>query len=350
MGRRELQGSPARDDAHRPAGRRSTADVYGSKVDYHGTVAGLGAGTGSAFALLPAQNATGNWIKVVQRVPVRIALDPEELAAHPLRVGLSMEADVDMQRRDGARLPARTPAGNRLHDGRVRRGRRRGGEARAVDHRRQRGRPPRRSDPACASIAGTAAAHPHPSSRPPSQRRRRRALRRSTDRMPAAAHGRDATTPATASRARTRRRPPLRAAVRRDAGARHRRAVAGDVHERARHVDRQRVDAGHRRRPRREPDQGTWVITSFAVANAISVPLTGWLTQRFGQVRLFVAACCCSCIASWLCGLAPSIGLLIVFRVAAGRGRRADDPAVADAAAVELSAGARPASRWRCGR
>jgi membrane fusion protein (multidrug efflux system) len=82
-----------------------TADLYGRKVAYHGTVAGFGAGTGSAFALLPAQNATGNWIKVVQRVPVRIALDPQELAAHPLQVGLSMQVDVDTHRRDGARLP-----------------------------------------------------------------------------------------------------------------------------------------------------------------------------------------------------------------------------------------------------
>ena len=81
------------------------ADIYGSKVVYHGKVAGFGAGTGSAFALLPAQNATGNWIKVVQRVPVRIALDPQELAAHPLQVGLSMEAEVDTRDRAGERLP-----------------------------------------------------------------------------------------------------------------------------------------------------------------------------------------------------------------------------------------------------
>ena len=81
------------------------ADIYGGKVVYHGKVVGFGAGTGSAFALLPAQNATGNWIKVVQRVPVRIALDPQELAAHPLQVGLSMEAEVDTKNRAGERLP-----------------------------------------------------------------------------------------------------------------------------------------------------------------------------------------------------------------------------------------------------
>jgi len=65
-------------------------------VVYHGTVVGFSGGTGSAFALIPAQNATGNWIKIVQRLPVRIALDPRELAAHPLRVGLSMDADIDI--------------------------------------------------------------------------------------------------------------------------------------------------------------------------------------------------------------------------------------------------------------
>ncbi len=80
------------------------ADVYGNKVEYDGKVAGLGAGTGSAFALLPAQNATGNWIKVVQRVPVRIALDPKQLAEHPLRVGLSMEVDVDISDKSGRAL------------------------------------------------------------------------------------------------------------------------------------------------------------------------------------------------------------------------------------------------------
>ncbi|MBH2018345.1 MAG: efflux RND transporter periplasmic adaptor subunit [Burkholderiales bacterium] len=80
------------------------ADLYGKKVDYKGTVAGLGVGTGAAFSLLPAQNATGNWIKVVQRVPVRIALDPTQLGEHPLRVGLSMDAEVDVSKKDGKTL------------------------------------------------------------------------------------------------------------------------------------------------------------------------------------------------------------------------------------------------------
>jgi len=73
-----------------------TSDLYGSNVVYHGKVAGFSGGTGSAFSLIPAQNATGNWIKVVQRLPVRVTLDPRELAANPLRVGLSMEASVDV--------------------------------------------------------------------------------------------------------------------------------------------------------------------------------------------------------------------------------------------------------------
>ena len=80
---------------------RLNADMYGKSVTYHGTVSGLSAGTGSAFALLPAQNASGNWIKVVQRVPVRIALDPQELAQHPLRLGLSMHVTVDISDTSG---------------------------------------------------------------------------------------------------------------------------------------------------------------------------------------------------------------------------------------------------------
>ena len=88
------EGQLARVRAGQPA--TLTSDLYGSKVVYHGKVIGFAGGTGSAFALIPAQNATGNWIKVVQRLPVRIALDPKELAAHPLRVGLSMDADIDV--------------------------------------------------------------------------------------------------------------------------------------------------------------------------------------------------------------------------------------------------------------
>jgi membrane fusion protein, multidrug efflux system len=85
------------------------ADLYGGRVTFHGRVAGLGLGTGSAFALLPAQNATGNWIKVVQRVPVRIALDPRELAAHPLRIGLSTVVTVEVREDSGPQLAQNPP-------------------------------------------------------------------------------------------------------------------------------------------------------------------------------------------------------------------------------------------------
>ncbi|WEN14080.1 HlyD family efflux transporter periplasmic adaptor subunit [Rhodanobacter sp. AS-Z3] len=87
-------------------------DVYGDDAEFHGKVIGLGAGTGAAFSLLPAQNATGNWIKVVQRVPVRISLDNKELDKHPLRIGLSSEATIDITNDKGnvlATAPATQP-------------------------------------------------------------------------------------------------------------------------------------------------------------------------------------------------------------------------------------------------
>jgi len=83
-----------------------TTDVYGSSVVYHGRIIGLDAGTGSAFSLMPAQNATGNWIKVTQRVPVRIALDPQEIARQPLRIGLSMHVLVNTEDRNGKTVRA----------------------------------------------------------------------------------------------------------------------------------------------------------------------------------------------------------------------------------------------------
>ncbi|QQZ40116.1 HlyD family efflux transporter periplasmic adaptor subunit [Pseudomonas sp. SK3(2021)] len=85
------------------------ADIYGSEVKYSGTIDSLGAGTGSAFALLPAQNATGNWIKIVQRVPVRIHVNAEELAKHPLRVGLSTVVNVDLHDQSGPVLAQQPP-------------------------------------------------------------------------------------------------------------------------------------------------------------------------------------------------------------------------------------------------
>jgi membrane fusion protein (multidrug efflux system) len=83
---------------------RLISDFYGSPVEFHGHVVGLAPGTGSAFALLPAQNATGNWVKIVQRLPVRIALDSRELQQHPLRIGLSVDATIDTHDRSGAAL------------------------------------------------------------------------------------------------------------------------------------------------------------------------------------------------------------------------------------------------------
>src|SRR3984957_6330938 len=83
-----------------------TADVYGSGVKYHGRVIGFSAGTGSGVAALPAQNATGNWIKIVQRLPVRIQFDQKELEAHPLRIGLSMQVDADTRDDSGTQLGA----------------------------------------------------------------------------------------------------------------------------------------------------------------------------------------------------------------------------------------------------
>src|SRR5471030_1693044 len=85
------------------------ADLYGSDVKFSGTIDSLGAGTGSAFALLPAQNATGNWIKIVQRVPVRIHVNAEELAKHPLRVGLSTQVDVNLHDQSGPVLAQQPP-------------------------------------------------------------------------------------------------------------------------------------------------------------------------------------------------------------------------------------------------
>lgn len=95
--------------AHMRIGQTATvvSDIYGDDVKYTGKVVGLDMGTGSAFSLLPAQNATGNWIKVVQRLPVRIELDPKQLADHPLRIGLSTLVTVDTANRDGQILASR---------------------------------------------------------------------------------------------------------------------------------------------------------------------------------------------------------------------------------------------------
>ncbi|MDB5733372.1 MAG: hemolysin [Alphaproteobacteria bacterium] len=91
-----------------------TADIYGGGVKYHGHIEGLGAGSGSAFALLPPQNASGNWIKIVQRVPVRVALDPQELKDHPLRVGLSVDVEADMRDQSGPLVTTKVGGGTTI--------------------------------------------------------------------------------------------------------------------------------------------------------------------------------------------------------------------------------------------
>jgi membrane fusion protein (multidrug efflux system) len=92
------------------------ADLYGGSVVYHGRIEGLGAGSGSAFALLPPQNASGNWIKIVQRVPVRITLDPRELADHPLRVGLSVSVSADVRDTSGPLVTSNVAGGTQTAD------------------------------------------------------------------------------------------------------------------------------------------------------------------------------------------------------------------------------------------
>lgn len=92
------------------------ADIYGGAVVFHGKVLGLGAGSGNAFSLLPPQNASGNWIKIVQRVPVRIALDPKELARNPLRIGLSVTTTVDTSDRSGPMVAGSAPPAGGTQD------------------------------------------------------------------------------------------------------------------------------------------------------------------------------------------------------------------------------------------
>ena len=108
------------------------ADVYGKTVEYDGKVAGFGAGTGAVFSLLPAQNATGNWIKIVQRVPVRIDLVKEQILANPLRVGLSMVVKVDLRDGSGQAL-AQAPAGDHIHTTDIFEGQREAAEARVAE-------------------------------------------------------------------------------------------------------------------------------------------------------------------------------------------------------------------------
>ncbi len=237
------------------------ADVYGKQIEYRGTIEGLGAGTGAAFALLPAQNATGNWIKVVQRVPVRIALDPKQLVEHPLRVGLSMTARVDIGDTSGRMLSdaTRPVQAARVDDAQAAR--------RAAD---ESVRTIIAEHCGCSLAAKKWRMGPHPPLRGAQLVLGTVALSMSTFMTVLDSSIANVSIP----------------------------SISGDVGV--------------------SPEQGTWIITSFGVANAISVPLTGWLVQRFGQVRLMVTIVLLFTIASWLCGLAPNIESLIVFRILQG--------------------------------
>ena len=299
------------------------ADVYGKKVDYHGTIEGLGAGTGAAFALLPAQNATGNWIKVVQRVPVRIALDPKE-------IGRASAARRPVDGREGRRQQDRWPHARRclrppgpFVDHGVRRLERRGRCRREEDHRRQRRpRPPtparrvprastgrlRRSRPGLRRGALTCRLGVA------QDRRRGLADRQRTPRRWRPGHARAQPQSLTWHLDRAAPAPLTGSALVLGTIALSLATFMNVLDSSIANVSIPAIagDMGV------SPSQGTWVITSFAVANAISVPLTGWLTQRFGPVRLFVSSIVLFVIASWLCGLAPNIGMLIAFRVLQG--------------------------------
>ena len=85
------------------------SDIYGREVIYRGEVIGIGGGSGAVFSALPPQNATGNWIKIVQRIPVRVSINPEQLKRYPLRLGLSMDVKVDVRDREGSRIPSKAP-------------------------------------------------------------------------------------------------------------------------------------------------------------------------------------------------------------------------------------------------
>ena len=259
-----------------------TADIYGGDVVYHGHVVGLGAGSGSAFALLPPQNATGNWIKIVQRVPVRIALDPRELRAQPAAGRPVGERDGRYRRQLRARWLGRA-RDRGLYGHGDRRGRSRGRGADPPDHRGQ---------------PLMAAPRPLP-------------------------------------RARRRSSPPLTGAA---LGAHRVRAGARHLHAGAGHHHRQRLAADHRRQSRRQhATSAPGSITAFAVANGIAVPLTGWLMGRYGVVRTFcrLGAAVHHRLVPVRHRLEPAVADRLPH--AAGRGVRADDPGQPGAADLRSS-------------
>ncbi len=247
-----------------------TTDIYGGKVSYHGKVAGLSAGSGNAFALLPPQNATGNWIKIVQRVPVRILLDPRELKANPLRIGLSTTVYIDVSDSSGAQIAGK------------------------VRNQPFPSEPSDAADPAVDALIAKIIAENGGAAEI--------CLRRSQDRpMSGPAQADDL--------------PPLKG------GALALTAIALALGTFMQVLDSSIANvsiptiAGNLGV---SPDQGTWVITSFAVSNGISVPVSAFLMQRFGVVRTFVISVILFTLASLLCGISWSLGSLVFFRVVQG--------------------------------
>ena len=271
-----------------------TADIYGGSVTYHGHVEGLGAGSGSAFALLPPQNASGNWIKIVQRVPVRIALDPKELRDHPLRVGLSVTVECRCARHSPAPLITTS----------VGAGTTRADTGEDIGARRR-----------CPDRA-------HPGARMAAQRGERAGQARAHRRMP-----HDGRRRWRSPRWRWRWAPSCRCWIPPSPMSRCPPSPA--------------IWAS-------STDQGTWVITSFAVANGIGVPLTGWLMGRYGVVRTFVVSVLAFTVASFLCGIAWSLPSLIFFRVLQGGVSGPDDPG-SQALLISIFPPTSAAPRWASG-
>ncbi len=242
--------------------------MYGSRVHYHGRVLGLTAGTGSALAVLPAQNATGNWIKIVQRLSVRIGLDPKELEAHPLFLGLSTDVDVDVHDQSGAAL-SRQPAWPAILNTDVYADQDSGADA-AID-------------------AILAANLGHAPGTPPVARQATRS---------------------------TRSRPPGRR------GGIH--WLIAPVVALAAFMEIMDISIANVALPHiagalsSSQNESTWVLTSYLVTNAIIMPISGWLANTFGRKRLFLVCIAGFTAASLLCGLAPNLATLIVVRALQG--------------------------------
>ena len=248
-----------------------SADMYGSHVHYHGKVLGLTAGTGSALAVLPAQNASGNWIKIVQRLPVRIGLD-----ARGARAASAVPRPVHQRRGRRERYARRGAlAAARLARGDHHRCLCRPGGRRAEHHQLH-----RRCEP-----------------RPRPRRRRRQRL------------------------VRQGARPLMNAAVARAAAIPW---LIAPVVALAAFMEIMDISIANVSLPHiagalsSSQNESTWVLTSYLVTNAIVMPISGWLSNTFGRKRLFLTCIAGFTIASLLCGLAPNLPTLIVLRALQG--------------------------------